>query len=540
MELAATDTPFKDLLHTNAVPSDAECQRIHELLVGPRKEVDKISDEIDHLQSLINELAGKRAHLTEFIDEHLALVSPARRLPEDVVAEIFTATLPSDRNAVMSGAESPLLLCHVCRAWRRLALATPCLWTTLHIVAPGTQSKLLEIDEHMNAWLSRSGSLPLSISVVQSRTAGLNFDLDISKLLGTLIRFSSRWNHLHLSLTSLSSFKPLATLTAEDVSMLRSLVLDTFSSWDSPPTLGSDTMSFMTANLLRLSVRQLVFLDFPFRWDQLRHLAIGSHLEPYMRPLAASAVEVLAILRQCPDLETCTVSIEGMQDADQPPCRMEKLWQLCVMGLHSSHEFFRALVLPNLRSLEYHTPIDHGEPLSFTPLLTSTNHIERLSLSVSGMPSSAFADILRLTPVLQELTVQWEPIATPPDFDDDLVTVLTPSTSDPHKTLCPHLRVLNLVDFFSPTDQRLLELIRARTGIHPQQVVNLASIRAIFSRPMEVDIIPMLQTVIGDGLKVSLRYVPPLPLYSPLESRSADDADWTPISSRWGEHFNVE
>ncbi|KAJ7472633.1 hypothetical protein FB451DRAFT_1367550 [Mycena latifolia] len=543
MELAATDTPFKDLLHTNTVPSDTECQRIHELLVGPRKEVDKISDEIDHLQSLINELAGKRAHLTEFIDAHLALVSPARRLPEDVVAEIFTAALPSDRNAVMSGAESPLLLCHVCRAWRRLALSTPRLWATLHIVAPGTPSELLEIDERINTWLSRSGSLPLSISVVPSRTAGLNFDLDISKLLGTLIHFSSRWNHLHLSLTSQPSFEPLATLAVKDVPMLRSLVLDSFSSWDSPTAIGSDTMSFMSTNLLRLSLRQPYFLDFPVRWNKLRHLSIGYNADTRRGTSPPPAAGVLAILRQCPDLETCTAAIRReVPNPVEAPCHMEQLRQLCVLDWNSVPEFFRALVLPNLRSLEYSILAAHrgGDSPAFTPLLTSTSHIERLSLSIPAAPMSVFADILRLTPLVQELSLQWEPLATPPDFNDDLVTLLTPSTSDPHKTLCPQLRVLNLVDFFSPTDQRLLELIRARTGIHPQQVVNLASIRAISSRPMQVDIIPMLQTPIRDGLKVSLRYAPPLPLYSPSESRPADDADWVPISSQWGEQFSVD
>ncbi|KAJ7472581.1 hypothetical protein FB451DRAFT_299487 [Mycena latifolia] len=161
-----------------------------------------------------------------------------------------------------------------------------------------------------------------------------------------------------------------------------------------------------------------------------------------------------------------------------------------------------------------------------------------LSASVLVYPA-VFAEILRLTPLLQELSLQWEPIATPPDFDDDLV-VLTPSTSDPRKTLCPHLRVLNLLDFLGPTDQRLLEFIRARTDTHPQQVVNLTSIHVIFSRPMKVDIIPMLQTLIGDGLKVSLCYAAPLPLYSPLESRHADNAYWNPISSHWDEKLSIE
>ncbi|KAJ7918994.1 hypothetical protein B0H13DRAFT_2657103 [Mycena leptocephala] len=134
-------TPFQEILHTNAVPSDAECQRIRELLVGPRRVAAELSDEIERLQGLIHQLTEKRAHLNDFIDAHAALISPVRRLPEDVVAEIFAASLPSDRNAIMSGAESPLLLCHVCKAWRNLALLTPFLWTSLHIVAPTDPSK---------------------------------------------------------------------------------------------------------------------------------------------------------------------------------------------------------------------------------------------------------------------------------------------------------------------------------------------------------------------------------------------------------------
>ncbi|KAJ7796751.1 hypothetical protein B0H14DRAFT_2390361, partial [Mycena olivaceomarginata] len=59
---------------------------------------------------------------------------PARRPPDDMVAEIFTASLPYDRNATISGTEAPLLFCHICRVWRHLALSTPCLWAFLHIV----------------------------------------------------------------------------------------------------------------------------------------------------------------------------------------------------------------------------------------------------------------------------------------------------------------------------------------------------------------------------------------------------------------------
>ncbi|KAJ7662965.1 hypothetical protein B0H17DRAFT_1093092, partial [Mycena rosella] len=407
MESPCINTPYRDLLHTNAIPSSAECQHIHELLVGPRKQVVNITDEIERLQGLIGDLTKKRDHLNQFIDAHLALVSPARRLPEDIIAEIFTAALPSDRNAVMSGAEAPLLLSHICSAWRRLALYTPRLWATLHIVIPFTPSKLEEMAEFVHTWLSRSGSLPLSISMVRSRTAEV--DLDVSKLLETLIRFGGRWKHLHLLLLSHRSFAPLATLAADDVPLLQSLVIDGFWNREPPYALDWNIMSFTgTRGLLRLSLRQPLSSDFPVRWHQLRHLSIG-HDPGHSKRVFAKAGEVLAVLRQCPDLETCNLALQSHGPLRvQAPCQLDKLWQLCVTDVYSP-EFFRTLVLPNLRSFEYSsaTFIPDADALTFAPLLASARHIERLSLGVSSLGTSALVETLRLTPMLQELTIRW-------------------------------------------------------------------------------------------------------------------------------------
>ncbi|KAJ7844769.1 hypothetical protein B0H14DRAFT_2358444 [Mycena olivaceomarginata] len=153
-------SPFAAMLHTNAVPSDAERQRIQELLAGPQMEAAHLASEIKRLQAMVGELAEKRGHLNDFIDPHVALLSPARRLPQDVMAEIFVAALPLDRNAIMSSAESPLLLCHVCRTWRAIALSTPRLWASLHVVVPKNISALSRINGATLTWLSRSGVLP--------------------------------------------------------------------------------------------------------------------------------------------------------------------------------------------------------------------------------------------------------------------------------------------------------------------------------------------------------------------------------------------
>ncbi|KAJ7615851.1 hypothetical protein FB45DRAFT_683547, partial [Roridomyces roridus] len=88
----------------------------------------------------------------------------------DVVREIFVACLPSKENATLRASDAPILLCHITRYWRDMALSTPRLWASLHIFSPplindGTVSMLQRMDEAANAWLSRSGCLPLSISL---------------------------------------------------------------------------------------------------------------------------------------------------------------------------------------------------------------------------------------------------------------------------------------------------------------------------------------------------------------------------------------
>ncbi|KAF8157341.1 hypothetical protein K438DRAFT_1479009, partial [Mycena galopus ATCC 62051] len=66
----------------------------------------------------------KRDQLEDFIDAHMALVSPVRRLPDEVMQEVFLATRPSTRNPALSSDEAPLLLCRICRSWRVIAITT--------------------------------------------------------------------------------------------------------------------------------------------------------------------------------------------------------------------------------------------------------------------------------------------------------------------------------------------------------------------------------------------------------------------------------
>ncbi|KAJ7153644.1 hypothetical protein C8R46DRAFT_1119459 [Mycena filopes] len=529
------NTPFQNILRTNVVPSEEDCQRIHQLLAGSRQEVLKLSNEIQRLQTLITGLAQKRDELNAFIDDHVALVSPARRLPDDVVAEVFRATLPSHHNSIMSKEESPLLLCQVSQAWRALAVSTPRLWTSMHVVAPPTASRLHQLNNTVELWLSRSGILPLSISFIRSQIS----DLDVSALLETLVRHSPRWKRIRLKVWTYASLRPFATISATDVPILEQITIE------GTPEPGRRTdssfISFLETSTLRsLSLRSFSF-PLPFiPSPQIRHLSLGRNPSSYV-----GEAETLELFRSCPQLETCTLPFTPTQRSPpiMGPCRMEYLQHLSVLDAwQSTTNLFKILDLPNLQSLEY----DAGnvEIFPFLPLLASTPNLRRLALKVSRVSPEAVIECLRLVPALTELFVCYDPFsfrgpvgfgAPPPTLDDTFWAVMTPMASNFDTVLCPNLRTVNFRKFRGLSDTALLEFIWARTeNARFAGSTRLLKVHAQFNRPMQVDIGPELQRALANGLDLVLEYeAAPYIVYSPSLDSLAHVADGELLSDHW-------
>jgi hypothetical protein len=150
-------SPFREHFHTNYVPTGAEIEQIRTHLLPHEAE-------LAQLDSLIRQLTVQRSRIKDHIDAHKALISRARRLPHDLVKQIFLACLPTHHNAIMSPTEPPLLLGRICSAWRSVAFSMPRLWTSLHV-----SQLLVGWHEKRQAavveWLERSTPLPLALSV---------------------------------------------------------------------------------------------------------------------------------------------------------------------------------------------------------------------------------------------------------------------------------------------------------------------------------------------------------------------------------------
>ncbi|KAJ7114029.1 hypothetical protein C8R44DRAFT_549326, partial [Mycena epipterygia] len=87
-----------------------------------------LETEISRLQERLKELEEERASLASYRAEH-AILSPLRRIPPEVLGEIFVWTLPDALNAGRDLKDSPWLLTHISRRWRETVLSTPSLWS---------------------------------------------------------------------------------------------------------------------------------------------------------------------------------------------------------------------------------------------------------------------------------------------------------------------------------------------------------------------------------------------------------------------------
>ncbi|KAJ7622696.1 hypothetical protein B0H17DRAFT_1112416 [Mycena rosella] len=213
------ESPFTHRLHTNYVPSDEETAQIQSDLASHSQELARIDERI-------RELTAQRDKIRNYIDSHKALISYPRRLPPDILGEIFIACLPVDRNAVMSVDEAPLVLCRICSAWRTLALSTPRLWASLH-----TPASFILVDERRVAavlkWLQRSGACPLSLTFI-----GEGWDWapsigpgSIRALVEDLAASSDRWRDIKFCPLSHEAATGLAKV--QDTPMLESIQITT-------------------------------------------------------------------------------------------------------------------------------------------------------------------------------------------------------------------------------------------------------------------------------------------------------------------------
>ncbi|KAJ7236055.1 hypothetical protein B0H12DRAFT_131581 [Mycena haematopus] len=241
------DTPYAlppHLLATNDPPTDVEVAEIHDAVDHLNTSVVDLDASITEVEHLLEKLRIRRQHAIENIRRGGAILSVKRRLPSDILGEIFSYTVPDyvphDRRATDY---SPWVYGRVCSRWRTLTLSLPTLWSHIDTKIP------LAL---LTAQLRLSKGCGLTIHTFYSDIEALH----------SLVDCSDRWEVVNIQM----GVKTLATLDRVHgkVPMLRELRCSDCTS------VGSCTAFQIAPNLSSVNITGTASLQLP--WAQLTKL----------------------------------------------------------------------------------------------------------------------------------------------------------------------------------------------------------------------------------------------------------------------------
>ncbi|KAJ7099546.1 hypothetical protein B0H15DRAFT_820658 [Mycena belliarum] len=258
------------------------------------------------------------------------------QMPVEVLEIIFQMCLPDTDYVSPNTFQAPLLLCQVCGSWRKVALFTPSLWSSLSIRLarrPGLWKDFLD------SWLGRSGGRPISLSIT-GFSQSYHFDEHILKL---VVKHSKRWQRLRLDGVRATT---RATLLNTCMPLLETL------------EISGGRVHIFPADIPRL--RTLSILD--------ENADLASVHLPLERLTVFSASRCMCTLEKCfaflaeaKNLTSCTIQLSPTASWATPqhflPVHLPHLRKLILIrvgaiGDQATTAFFRHAQLPCLDSLE--------------------------------------------------------------------------------------------------------------------------------------------------------------------------------------------
>ncbi|KAK7472438.1 hypothetical protein VKT23_000553 [Stygiomarasmius scandens] len=153
----------KNQLSSSHIPTDSEVSQI--MLA-----IHEMQKDVDYLSKLIDELRARRDKAQRNLDDCRAVVSPVRRVPVEILTEIFSSCTHKDNHLCvdLDKIHAPVLaLSQTCSVWRNVAMSIPKLWSGLSLNLSCQKEGALNL---VKLYLHRSACFPLKINVSAHRT----------------------------------------------------------------------------------------------------------------------------------------------------------------------------------------------------------------------------------------------------------------------------------------------------------------------------------------------------------------------------------
>ncbi|EAU83385.2 hypothetical protein CC1G_09079 [Coprinopsis cinerea okayama7 len=473
---ALPPSPFHQFFDTNYTPSDLEISEIRFL--------------VQNVKTQLALLDNYREQLSHYIDKHAALASPIRRIPDDILREIFIASLP--RTPTFSSTEPPHTLGWVCRRWREVALSTQRLWSTVYVSMPCESNpaadRLARLRcSALQTWIERSNPIPIRLWLVDYPSGiAQTFLQPFTHRIGELRQELYEPNHSTF-LLQLGRFQNLRSVSVvneaeeEDVAVLC-----------------DPELLVRAPNLEAISCRGMASSPFQYalNWSRMTTFRWTTH----NRHAFLSNEQVLRLLESMPSLRVCRIgqfNAPRPRNEDAQVQRVIALPQLQVLCLYQSEGG------PMTVSLLCHVdaPLLHRLSFSFVPPISlrstpiKAQLLRRVEVLIESYTSKEIIDLISSMDSLEDLILKYRPfpIRSPPGnmsddewtenygFNDGVLKALTPTNDDPNSTLaCPRLHSLEIDDFMVDrpllTTEAFMAFIIERSR-HPKAQTCLARIQ---------------------------------------------------------------
>ena len=312
------------------------------------------------------------SHTSEWLNIPPNLVPPAKpiinRIPYEILSMIFTFvvhgdyTTPKDRytyeiqRKITSGSSptTPLTLSQVSCHWRNVVHTSPILWSTLVVCAPSPRDV-----EYTAFWLSKSGSVPLDLTLEQY----ISPDRASDAIAQLFVAEAHRWKRISFSLSVQSSF---SNLRPNDVPLLEEFRLR-ITHWGPGPHPITQFIDALhsSPNLKTINWGKSLGSNIPTNtpWTQLVNLTL------YRLDISELLLDTLS---QCTSLKV--LQLRRMRAGDYEayqPIMLHRLQRLVCERPERFSSIFDCLTLPNLVDMEMtDTPFTEDDTRSLNDLVS--------------------------------------------------------------------------------------------------------------------------------------------------------------------------
>ncbi|THH03800.1 hypothetical protein EW145_g5998 [Phellinidium pouzarii] len=384
-------------------------------------------------------------------------------IPE-LLSLIFVHCLPTSKFATPDPKKAPLILSHVCKHWRNVALNTPCLWTTLRMFSHGcseeTANRQIQV---LNHWIRFSGRYRLSFKLAyyQVETA----DVFVDSILRTVLNHADRCRHINIQVPAQCEYPFLKWLEkgSHVLEFLRILPLD-HTHEDISVTMDLSKFPNLRSFNVKSTRLQLTWIDVPTclqifslecdKFSLKSCNSVAKTLKKFHLLITESENQnIFEVMAKCfPELESLEYYMVLPSFVPRGRIEFPHLRRLVLgsRGLESSG-LYNSLYLPSLSSLDVYLKFayDTNWPHLAALLRDSSPPLKKLTINVEGLNEQSVIDILRTVPHLTSLDIDRTHMS-----GDTLVALTLPSVGDANtgyqpiietEPLCPHLEELSLL-----------------------------------------------------------------------------------------------